>query len=172
MKKKSYLITIILAICSLVYCLMLIKIILFKNNFGYLETNYNLKLFNFINQYYQSGLSKALIINIIGNILIFVPLGIIIKYYFNFLNNYNAVYIGFIISLSFEFIQLKTGLGIFDIDDLLLNTIGCFIGILIYQLINNYQNKELYTSLFLISYGSISYFAIYKYAPLLIKSII
>ena len=57
--------------------------------------------------------------------------------------------------LSFELIQLGTGWGVFDIDDIFLNTLGCLIGIIIYHFINQHRQNNVSTSLFLLSFGSI-----------------
>ena len=40
----------------------------------------------------------------------------------------------FCISLLFELFQLYTGIGVFDVDDLLLNTCGGMIGYLLYKI--------------------------------------
>ena len=39
---------------------------------------------------------------------------------------------GFGLSLLYEYIQVKTGLGFFDVDDLLLNTAGVLAGYLLF----------------------------------------
>ena len=71
--------------------------------------------------------------NILGNIIGFVPLGILLPILFAKLQRAGRT-IGavFLVSLSFETIQLMTDLGVFDVDDLLLNTIGGAIGYLLY----------------------------------------
>lgn len=69
--------------------------------------------------------------NIIGNILIFVPLGYFSSY---FINNkkisYNIIP-ALIISASVEGMQYYIGRS-FDIDDIILNVLGSFCGLLIY----------------------------------------
>ncbi|MFI5130340.1 MAG: VanZ family protein [Chitinophagales bacterium] len=71
--------------------------------------------------------------NIGGNIVGFIPLGILLPLVFSFLTN-GVRLAGFVfgISLLFETIQLITGVGIFDVDDLLLNTAGGLIGYILY----------------------------------------
>ena len=66
-KKNNYLINITIALCSIYYFWMLIRIIILKNGFIDMGYNSNLVLFDFINQYHQSGLTKVLLVNIIGN---------------------------------------------------------------------------------------------------------
>ena len=107
-----------------------------------------------------------------GNVSLFIPLSIILRHYFSFLNNYNIAFIGFFTSLSFELIQLGTGWGVFDIDDIFLNTLGCLIGIIIYHFINQHRQNNVSTSLFLLSFGSIGLISVYNYAPLLLTTFI
>jgi glycopeptide antibiotics resistance protein len=42
---------------------------------------------------------------------------------------------GFLVSLGYETTQLLTGLGVFDVDDLILNTAGSFVGFLLFVII-------------------------------------
>ena len=70
----------------------------------------------------------------IYNILLLTPLGIYLRYYFR--KSYRkTILIGFLVSLFFELTQITGLYGIynapyrlFDVDDLILNTTGCFIG--------------------------------------------
>ena len=93
---------------------------------------------------------------VLGNIALFVPLSIILLNYCKCLNNTNIIFISFFTSFSFELIQLSTGWGIFDVDDILLNTIGGIIGLIIYRLFNFKQNNFTST-IFLINFGIIGY---------------
>lgn len=77
----------------------------------------------------------------IFNVLLTVPLGVYLRYYFN-RKWYQVILIGFFVSLSFEVLQLTGILGIyqhpyrlFDVDDLIVNTIGAFVGFIITPLI-------------------------------------
>jgi glycopeptide antibiotics resistance protein len=71
--------------------------------------------------------------NLGGNLLGFAPLGILLPLLFKRLRSFLPVVITiFAVSLSYELIQLCTGLGIFDVDDLILNTSGGIIGFIIY----------------------------------------
>ncbi|MEG0310373.1 MAG: VanZ family protein [Eubacterium sp.] len=70
----------------------------------------------------------------IFNILMLVPLGIYLRYYFK-CNWFKTILIGFCVSLSFEVIQLSGLFGIyprpyrlFQVDDLINNTFGALIG--------------------------------------------
>ncbi len=78
---------------------------------------------------------------IIGNIAIFMPLGIILPYFFKFRNKIaGAMGIGFVVSLFIEISQYIFHRGFFEIDDLINNTLGCILGytfIVIYETVLN-----------------------------------
>lgn len=73
--------------------------------------------------------------NIVGNILIFIPLGFLIPIINPNLKKIAKVtLIGFFASLSIEILQIFTMGNVCDIDDVIFNTIGALIGIVIYKL--------------------------------------
>ena len=81
--------------------------------------------------------------NIILNILLFVPLGVLLPMYSKKLRRiYKTVGIGFGITLIIEIVQYITKLGIFDVDDILNNTFGTLIGYSMYMIYNNIKSKE------------------------------
>ena len=68
------------------------------------------------------------------NILLLVPLGVYLRYYFR-RSWWQAILIGFLVSLSFELIQLSALFGIyprpyrlFQVDDMINNTFGALVG--------------------------------------------
>ena len=74
--------------------------------------------------------------NLLGNIVGFVPLGFLLPLLFIKLRSFiRTIAIVFSIRLGFETFQLVTDLGYFDVDDLLLNTIGGMIGYLAFALV-------------------------------------
>jgi len=73
--------------------------------------------------------------NIAGNIVGFIPLGILFPLLFVGLRRlWRTTFVVFLVSLGFEVTQLVTGIGIFDIDDLILNVTGGIIGYLLIRL--------------------------------------
>lgn len=72
---------------------------------------------------------------IVLNILLFVPLGYMLPCIFPKLQKalWGVVLIGLFCSLLTETVQLVTHLGWFDLDDLLNNTIGCILGVILYR---------------------------------------
>jgi glycopeptide antibiotics resistance protein len=71
--------------------------------------------------------------NILGNILTFGPLGFLIPITFKKCRKLvKTISICFISIVGIESFQFIAMLGYFDIDDILLNTLGCFIGYCVY----------------------------------------
>lgn len=99
----------------------------------------NLRLFATIDRIRNSHLSDDYkYMNIGGNILGFVPLGFLIPVLlFRRAKFLKTVFLVFLVSLFFESVQLYTGLGVFDVDDLLLNTFGGMLGALLYLLLRS-----------------------------------
>lgn len=83
------------------------------------------------------------LINVIGNILMFVPVGIVWPFCFKKLNSYGkAVLAGGGFSLFIELTQLCFYDRGTDIDDLILNTAGAAIGAAIYFLVKRAAKKK------------------------------
>lgn len=81
---------------------------------------------------------------IILNILLFIPFGYMLPCIFKKLQKalWGVVLIGFFCSLLTEIVQLVTHLGWFDLDDLLNNTIGCILGIILYRVFLKERKAE------------------------------
>jgi glycopeptide antibiotics resistance protein len=74
--------------------------------------------------------------NLVGNIVGFIPLGILLPMLFKKLRAAKATILAvFFFSLGFEVTQLLILLGYFDVDDLILNTLGGAIGYLLFALL-------------------------------------
>jgi glycopeptide antibiotics resistance protein len=74
--------------------------------------------------------------NIAGNIVGFIPLGFLLPFVIAGLRRlWRTTLVVLFISLGFETTQLLTGLGIFDIDDLILNVTGGIIGYIIVRIL-------------------------------------
>jgi len=66
--------------------------------------------------------------NIFGNIILFIPFSFIAIRVFRITNFFTVVGIAFLMSFSIEVTQYFTGLGVADVDDVILNTAGAAIG--------------------------------------------
>lgn len=148
---------VIIWILLVVYFMLLIKVILFKYPLSMITSMMNnpnitldvrIKGGNFIPLrtivYYILGGQnfRIAIENIMGNIIAFIPLGFLIPITFKRISKLKKIIIiSFLISLLFEIIQLFTGIGSFDIDDILLNVFGAIIGYVVYLIIIKLSKK-------------------------------
>ena len=136
----------------LLYLVILTKLIIFKRSPGFIKEHFlhhyswqkaktnmhkaNLKPFATINLYRHSrGNPEYATNNLWGNTLGFIPLGILLPLLFVRLRTAaGTIFTVFIFSLVFETFQLFSMLGVFDVDDLILNTLGGTIGYLLFWL--------------------------------------
>ena len=72
--------------------------------------------------------------NLLGNVVIFVPFGFFMPMASRYRSFFSTVFYSFGLSLCVETFQLLTKVGSFDVDDLLLNTIGGLVGYLIFSM--------------------------------------
>lgn len=80
----------------------------------------------------QSGLIET-IYEKLNNVIFFIPYGLLLALYFNTKPVWNSVKIGILTSIVIELLQLVTKTGMCETDDVICNTLGCFIGaILVY----------------------------------------
>ena len=102
------------------------------------EYSYNLTLFKEIRRFllYRNILGwRAVFLNIFGNVLAFMPFGFFLPVIWVLTRHwYITVLLSFAMSLLVETMQLVGKVGSFDVDDLLLNTIGGFAGYIIFVL--------------------------------------
>ena len=107
------------------------------------DYHYNLQFFREIRRFweYREKLGVWSVVNLLGNIFIFVPLG-----FFEPMASYRrsfsgTVLDGFFVSLMVEVFQLIFKVGRFDVDDLLLNTIGVALGYMVFVMSNGLRRK-------------------------------
>ena len=129
-------------VCFLAYLLLLGYVLFYGSWFGredHAEYRYNLTLFQEIGRYYGVGVRfgswNLFLWNVVGNVCVFIPFGIFLPKLFKRCRNMLLVtLLSLELSLVVEVIQLMTRVGSFDVDDLLLNTIGGMLGYLIYKI--------------------------------------
>lgn len=82
----------------------------------------------------ETILWKTIIINVFGNVIMFVPFGFL-GIIFPKLNDFKTLIINFLFGIILiESLQYFSRLGVFDIDDVILNTVGAAIGFRIYKI--------------------------------------
>lgn len=98
-----------------------------------LPLHINLKPFTFLHEKYNGWQ-----INILGNILMFVPVGIFWPLCFKKLDNiFKSTLAGFGLTLFIELTQLLLYDRCSDVDDLILNTFGAFLGSLLFFVVKS-----------------------------------
>ena len=86
---------------------------------------------------------SAAFVNIAGNLLMFVPTGIIVPILFKKFDSFRmTVLTGFLLSLTIEWTQLFIPDRVTDIDDLIVNTLGAALGFAVYYTVKRCRRKE------------------------------
>lgn len=137
MKKRKVRIQ-ISRILFLMYIIVMVHFLFLSDDRYVLDSYmYNLRPFQEINRFiryrHQIGLYSALL-NLMGNIIAFMPFGMLVQ---RMTKKKLNIFIIFILCFGFTFtievIQLITKLGRFDIDDIILNTLGGLLGYMLYR---------------------------------------
>ena len=136
-------------VCFIAYLLLLGYAVFFSSGFGreeHADYRYNLTLFQEIGRYYGVGIRTGLWWlfwwNVVGNVCVFVPFGAFLPALFAKCQKFFSVLLFTMeLSLVVEIIQLVTKIGSFDVDDILLNTIGGILGCFVYKILAGRHRK-------------------------------
>lgn len=140
--------TVLKWICFLIYLFFLGYLLFYSPEFGRmerLEYRYNLTMFQEILRYYNFGMRTGrwnlFLLNVCGNIVVFIPIGMFLPSLFSRCKNvlFTAI-LSCELSLCVEVVQLITKAGSFDVDDILLNTLGGICGCVIYTIYRGIRN--------------------------------
>lgn len=133
-KQRKY-IRLIAQIGFYLYMILIFYFVLFSERYGRLSQvgyHYNFTLFQEIRRfvmYWDYFTFEEILTNLFGNIFAFSPFGSLLPFVRERKTNFFSVlFATFCFSMSIESLQLIFRLGVFDVDDLLLNTIGGVIG--------------------------------------------
>lgn len=126
----------------IIYLIVLCWILLFKLGvrFSYME-NRNVNFIPFGDSLGSNG--KINTGEIILNVLIFIPLGIYIGILFKRWTWIKHLLSFFLISLMFEGLQFILSIGAFDITDIITNTTGGIIGLIVFEVIEKLFNNSI-----------------------------
>ena len=81
--------------------------------------------------------------NVVGNMIMFIPTGIVLPVVYKRLNCFwKVVVVGAAISLCIELLQLPFASRATDVDDLILNTMGVAVGYGIYAAFRHLKRKS------------------------------
>lgn len=164
-----------------VYSAFLVKVMVFKQipvikvgqimlNFGGTQDGQaNLIPFKTIFPYLLGH--KGLIIagiNLIGNIALLVPLGFVLPFLYRNLTWKNATIIGVASGLVIEVLQTVLHVGIFDIDDVILNALGFVLGYLMFVFLTKWLREKKYLNIGVATAGILiagagAFYAIYPF---------
>lgn len=144
MNKRERIKTVFLYGVFICYILLLIKILFVSrvslwelfNSQRTLSRSINLIPFYSIKEYIlgsSATIKKFAFGNVVGNIVIFIPLGTYLSLFKNDKRVITNLLFIFIVSLFVEIIQGLLGIGAADIDDIILNCLGGLVGILGYK---------------------------------------
>ncbi|MBQ7862954.1 MAG: VanZ family protein [Lachnospiraceae bacterium] len=135
MKKGKRSLQILAAILFVLYICLLFYLLFFSETYGRTMDSgyrYNLEPFKEIKRFWNNrdtlGISTV-ITNLIGNIVAFAPFGFFLPIFFKIGKNlFGCLFVSALFSLAVETVQLFTKVGAFDVDDILLNAVGGFVG--------------------------------------------
>ena len=103
---------------------------------------FRVNLFPLVNLFDYDN-KRDLLLNVIGNVAMFIPSGIVLPIIYKRLDSFvKVILVGGSISLCIEIIQLPFSVRASDVDDLILNTVGVTIGYGIYALIRSVRITE------------------------------
>lgn len=138
-------------ICFVMYCSLLFVILFFRRIPTSLDLEHypywsrildNINIIPFDTIAYQfhdivfdTGYYEILaILNLSANIMMFVPMGVFLPLLWKKLRKFSScIFMGALIIIVVEIVQLFSLLGSFDVDDIILNLIGIIIGFLLYR---------------------------------------
>lgn len=122
--KKMY-----IALC--IYMTVILYMTLFSRKMGSIS-KIDLIPFN------TAGGARYMILYAIANALAFIPLGTLLPFVWNRAKNVKVcVLMGFLMSLFIETMQLILCCGVVQTEDLIMNTLGTYIGYILYRVIKN-----------------------------------
>ena len=134
--------------CFAAYCVLMVVLLFGRERYDlgldYWKTvslNYNFVPFVTIKKYVgilihgRHSLYSHAIINLFGNILMFVPMGYLIPMIWRSMRKFLACFaVCVLVIVTVELIQLFTLVGSCDIDDLILNLAGISLGFFLFRL--------------------------------------
>ena len=125
----------VLALVFIIYILCLYHVLTYQNT-GYAGVNFT----PFKEMFRYTFGSQKFMKNIVGNIILFIPFGFFTSYYLNHKKAIVPAFITLVVSLCAEGIQYHIG-RIFDVDDIILNVLGGFLGYLLFVALSAIRGK-------------------------------
>lgn len=120
----------------IIYTLCLFQIVTFQDDVSWSSNNFI--PFKEILRYNMG--SRLFFKNVIGNMILFLPFGFFISLYLKEKKPKLTLLITLVTSFSIELVQMIIG-RVFDIDDIMLNLLGGYLGYLVYYLLKKIWDK-------------------------------
>jgi len=135
-KQKLVLYKELLALSFIIYALCLFQVVTFQDNVSW-STNNFIPFKEMLR--YNIG-SRLFVKNVLGNMLMFLPYGFFVSYYLNNKKPWLTLILTLIASFAIELVQMAIG-RVFDIDDIMLNLLGGYLGYLIFYWLSKLYEK-------------------------------
>ena len=146
-KKETWRIVAILAF--LAYLLLLAYLLFFSSTYGRtVEMGYRYNLTPFLEirrglKHIETVGYRYVLVNIAGNVVAFMPFGFLLPLITERkMNTIKVFFFSLLLTICAELLQLVSRTGAFDVDDLILNTIGGVLGYWCYVLLLGRRRKK------------------------------
>ena len=137
---------IFMLVIFVIYFALLLRLAVFRDGFDTKHIfeigKYNLVPFLDYTNVWQNGGIKSFLRLFFGNLGWFFPLGFFARYKFTLTKTAKIVLFGFLFSLLVEILQFVFKTGIFELDDLILNSIGVFLGAKFCEILLKFISKR------------------------------
>jgi glycopeptide antibiotics resistance protein len=135
MEKKRKQLKIIISLLFICYLVLLVWIILFKLQFNISDID-QIRRVNLIPFYYSTASGNRFHISeVMDNVIIFIPFGVLLSMLYDKMNAGKKFILIFCTSLFLEIMQFILSIGSTDITDLITNSLGGIMGIVLYGLL-------------------------------------
>ena len=132
----------IITVVFIIYLAVLFRITVFRSDFAFSNFltggNVNFNLFGDLIMIAKNDIFSFIYL-FIGNIIWFVPFGFILPLLG--IKKKLTLILGAVLSLVIEVMQLLFDVGFTELDDLILNTLGCGIGIMLFCLFSHFRER-------------------------------
>jgi len=124
----------LMSLLFIIYVLCLFYVVTFQ------DVNYSTSNFVPFTEMFRYDFGSRLFIkNILGNMLLFIPFGFFLGYYLKLKKPISILLMCLLVSGTIEVTQLIIG-RVFDVDDIILNLIGGFIGYILWKLLEDIKD--------------------------------
>lgn len=135
-KQKLVLYRELFGLSFIIYILCLFQVVTFQDNVSWSTNNF----IPFKEMFRYNIGSRLFVKNVLGNALMFLPYGFFISYYLKNKKPWLTLILTVIASFSIELVQMVIG-RVFDIDDIMLNLLGGYLGYLLYYWLGRLYEK-------------------------------